>query len=388
MKTSSPVRATPHLGYLDSLRALAAIYVVIHHAIIYIWPPWSAPAHSMVVRAAIDFFYFGRCAVAVFIVLSGYCLALPVFGGDGSIRGGVVGFLRRRARRLLPPYYAALILSILFIALTGTARTETLWDDSTRWSWAGLAAHLAVVQDFFGRWSFGQFNYVLWSVAVEWHIYFFFPLLLLLWRTKRPALAVGLAVTGISVVAWPLRTTDLTHLNVQFLGLFALGMLACWLVQKRRPASAKISTVAAMLLGGGAVATILLTFREGWSTYVDRHPISDVATGLATASALVALGVSSQRGIKRLLETRALVSVGHFSYSLYLVHAIAIHSVWLVAARVLHFSFFPMAAMVGLLSLPTSLALAWGFHLCFERPFLNSPPAKAGLPTVPAERVN
>jgi peptidoglycan/LPS O-acetylase OafA/YrhL len=48
-------------------------------------------------------FAYGHFAVAVFIVLSEFCLVLAVCR-DGALGGGAFGFLHRRARRLLPPF--------------------------------------------------------------------------------------------------------------------------------------------------------------------------------------------------------------------------------------------------------------------------------------------
>ena len=64
-----------HLGYLDSLRALAAIYVVMYHAIYQI-----DPHHPVRTGAAGAFrsLFVGHYAVDLFIVLSGFCLMLPV----------------------------------------------------------------------------------------------------------------------------------------------------------------------------------------------------------------------------------------------------------------------------------------------------------------------
>ena len=45
----------------------------------------------------------GTTPVAVFIVLSGFSLA-----AGNPMRGGYWAYVRRRARRILPPYYAAL----------------------------------------------------------------------------------------------------------------------------------------------------------------------------------------------------------------------------------------------------------------------------------------
>src|SRR5690349_12313140 len=64
-----PIRKPPRLPYLDGLRAIAALYVVIHHLALH--------THSITLYQSIPglgLFAYGRLAVVLFIVLSGYCL--------------------------------------------------------------------------------------------------------------------------------------------------------------------------------------------------------------------------------------------------------------------------------------------------------------------------
>src|SRR5690349_19576401 len=59
---------------------------------------------------------YGHMAVAVFIVVSGFSVALAPMRNGGSLSGGLRRFLRRRAWRILPAYWAALILSVVVSA--------------------------------------------------------------------------------------------------------------------------------------------------------------------------------------------------------------------------------------------------------------------------------
>ena len=97
------------LDFIDSLRALAALYVMICHA--YHEPGNGYHASWLINHIGLS---YGHVAVDVFIVISGFCLMLPVTRRNGEL-GSVRDFMRRRVRRILPPYYAALILSLLFI---------------------------------------------------------------------------------------------------------------------------------------------------------------------------------------------------------------------------------------------------------------------------------
>src|ERR1017187_9473039 len=110
---AAPALAPEHLAFLDGLRGIAALNVAFTHA----WgvtyrrvasdPP---PDWFMAVR---QFFIPGDWSVCAFIVLSGFCLPLPIARNvEKQLPGGVIHYIKRRARRILPAYYAALALSL------------------------------------------------------------------------------------------------------------------------------------------------------------------------------------------------------------------------------------------------------------------------------------
>ena len=168
------MEAKPRLDYLDGVRALAALAVVYTHTFFCVW--YNTGLHGFVVdiyRALL-----GSTAVVFFIVLSGFCLTLPV-AQTLALPRGPLDFYLRRARRILPPYFACLLVSIILIwALIGPDPV-TLWADTGTLSWRGIWTHLLLVQDIAGDRSI---NYPLWTIAVEWRIYFLLPVLLWAWR--------------------------------------------------------------------------------------------------------------------------------------------------------------------------------------------------------------
>ena len=93
---SSPTRA--HLGYVDGLRALAALYVLIGHMWLECFPIVYGPSRLPTGRfaALTGWMLYSHFAVSVFIVISGFCLALPVMRSGGRLRGGA---RRRNSRR-------------------------------------------------------------------------------------------------------------------------------------------------------------------------------------------------------------------------------------------------------------------------------------------------
>ena len=132
---------------------MAALYVACFHAVLT--ATWtgvyghfpSLPKASVMV---LNLLLFGHFGVSVFIILSGYCLMLPVARSpDGLIPGGSQAFLWRRARRILPPYYAALMLALLLALMPGMNRPSgTRWDQALpAWEPGAILSHLLLIQN-------------------------------------------------------------------------------------------------------------------------------------------------------------------------------------------------------------------------------------------------
>ncbi|MBC8102879.1 MAG: acyltransferase [Cytophagales bacterium] len=104
-----------HLDFLDGLRGLAAFYVVIHHLL----GNGATNGAPVWVGRFVALTAFGHTMVAIFIVLSGFSLMLPIaLSSDRRLQGGFGEYVRRRSFRILPPYYAAVLLSLAGLLLT------------------------------------------------------------------------------------------------------------------------------------------------------------------------------------------------------------------------------------------------------------------------------
>ena len=360
------------LAYLDGLRALAALWVVFDHAWFYwfgqrAFPGWRGLVHNWML--------YGHLAVDVFIVLSGFCLILPVARG-GAIKGGAVGFFARRARRILPPFYAALVLSGL---LHWVGRLEGHHGEPT--TVAGALVNGLLLQDLFPAMN-SQFNLPFWSVAVEWKIYFLFPLLVgILRRAGVPAL---LAVAALLAAAYtvllhgvfPGMTLELTC--PWYLFLFGMGVGAGWVSTRPHCPRALVAGAAGVAL---PVALVLLW--RGPILSGDAHrfiallPWTDAAIGALVSCALILLATASPGTaagqMRGALAARPLVFCGTFAYSLYLCHFPLLGTSLRLLAP--HLSRLPALAQFwayALVSLPFVLLASYLFFLLFERPFLNT----------------
>jgi peptidoglycan/LPS O-acetylase OafA/YrhL len=379
----APAQSQPRrLAHLDGLRGLAALAVVLHHAWLTIWPFEYGRAPRGLARVT-DVLAYGHFPVGVFIVVSGFCLMRPVCAA-GELGGGALAFLRRRARRILPPYYAAVGLSLLLVWTVVGADTGTHWDISVPVSAAGYLGNLLLLQDVVGA---GQVNHAFWSIAVECQIYLLFPALVVLWRRRgaATALAAAAAISAalcILVSALPVMgRLNLAGLTPQYLFLFALGMLAAQLAVSGHARCDRVPW--ALVSALAAVAVVVAVALLGRDGSFRAFPWLDPLVGLAAAALLVSTAREPASRLRTILSTPRVAALGAFAYSIYLVHAPLVQLVWQLAVQPLQLQGMRAFVVLVAVGVPFVLATAYGFFLVFERPFVR--PRRPGVRA--AERV-
>lgn len=394
--------ARPRLEYLDGLRGVAALYVVIHHAYLQSTSAADRFNLSTPLNRALHFLDYGHFSVAIFIVLSGYCLMIPLAKTRTEpLRGGFVGYIWRRAKRILPPYYAVIGFIFLLMILEPrlTQRMDVYWDlalplpgaefsdgiiprvlrevELPAYTNGTVLSHLFLVQNWVKGWIY-QIGYPLWSVATEWQIYFLFPLLLWIRRHTGNVMMAATAVT----------LGGLTRLipghpgeqgSVWFVGAFGLGMLGAVIsfsteegvkrCRERLPWGVISGVLFGLFLLVGLINSRLL---EDWNTLW----IIDTYLGVAVMCLLVACTGSIQSGRTRLnlplrlFDARPSVFLGKFSYSLYLVHAPIL--AWLhLYLRVRAYSEPVIFLWMLFLGVPLCALVSYLFYLLCERPFVS-----------------
>jgi peptidoglycan/LPS O-acetylase OafA/YrhL len=353
-----PVNRT-RLAFLDGIRALAALYVALHHIYLSSYPGYPSNTGPWF----LGWLLYGQFGVAIFIVVSGFSLSLAPARHSFDFSGGFGHYIGRRAWRIIPPYWAALFLSFAVMALVVARKIPDPVDLK------GLLTHLFLVQDVFdGKTPNGAF----WSIAIEWQLYFLFPLFLLFRRRIGAAATAVLAfavVAGVEVAAThEAFLSRLLHLSPQFAALFVFGMVAAGATVAKPERRRVPWGWLAIGLSAGFAAWALLA---GTDAVIDNFYWTDIVVGLVTAFVLAAFVGTGARAARRTVEHRAVVGVGRFSYSLYLIHApiLLVISLWVVEPLDLS----PNATFGLLLALvvPTALLSAYGFFRLFERPFLE-----------------
>ena len=346
---------------LDAIRGLAALYVVGYHVFLRAWPGSSA-GHAPAWAAV---FGYGRFAVDVFIVLSGFSLAL------GPARSGwrldsLARFARRRAWRILPPYWAALAFSLL---MTWCVLAQPGWQ---RPDGTSVVVYGLLGQDFI---PIGSPNRAFWSIAIEAQLYVLLPLLLLL---ARRVSAVGMVVLVAAVVGTvgvlaphvPLLNDALVRFTPDLAVLFAVGVLSAGVVGASDHVRSRPWTLFAF--GAGLPVAALIAIKgSGWTT---THLFwVDLAWAPAIGCLLAAIATACPRRLIRVLDVRPLRSLGSFSYSLYLTHAPIVIAVsyGLVLGRVAPGT--PTFLVLAAILLPVTVLFARLFAAVFELPFQRHP---------------
>ncbi len=385
-KSSVVPRDRSHLQHLDGIRGLTAFYVVLHHTCRNYWNPSHKNEFPFWLRRLIDFTSFGQAAVAIFIVLSGYCLMMPLIQSNNTfLRGGVVEYFKRRARRILPVYYAALGVCLLLIASIPVMNriSNSGWDGALpAFKWDIIVSHILLFQNLSVGWK-NKIDPPMWSVATEWQIYFVFALILLpVWRRFGMMVTVFVAL-ALGVIPHWLFHGRVDVATFEYIGLFSFGMAGAEL--SFSTSIGKIPFRNHNLWGVCSLGLILIAhfakFRvhSEWIFLV----MSNVVIGLATmcllnycAIALLYSDLKTLPIVVRFLQAKPCVVLGSFSYSLYLIHGPVLALVYF-SMRPLHFSERAMAETFLFTAVPISVVSAYLFYLAFEKPFLAKRTQKA-----------
>lgn len=308
---SSYSRRRP-LPFLDSLRGLAALWVVIGHA------RTQAVSIGVLKSGAILAFlnYFSESlAVPIFIALSGFLLTAPHVEWNVNSWEGPLKFMQRRAKRIYPTYIAVIGITALACSILPSLSTEATarWQDALPIDAEAVITHLVMVHNFFPSFAH-KIDPPMWSLAVEWQIYIGFALLMI-------PISHKFGVKGYFLAG--LLTSLLLALSEKQYGIlalsFVLGGLGSWVcfgssaltsvLRDKVPWPMIIALTLAMSLflaskgdvllglsGIGGATFILWLIKDH---YVDEKPYGWVATAL---------------------QWDATKKLGRCSYSLYLLH--------------------------------------------------------------------
>jgi peptidoglycan/LPS O-acetylase OafA/YrhL len=286
---------------------------------------------------------YGYLGVAVFFVISGFCI------GKSWLKSPDAGaFLRQRFWRIYPAFLA----SILLIVVCAAVRKEVGGINDVVRLPARPVEILAVLTLFTApATSVPTVNWVFWSLTYE--LFFYFVMGAVLWvpavfRRRQVLLGIhvalcALSLTGISFSGTPLFFVDDWN-------LFGMGIGICFLSSGTREG--------AWFLG---ISAVTLAAKIGLGHFGPYDWAAVVAVGLLL---MPHRRLSLGRG-------NPLVFLGRISYSLYLLHVpvglfvfMRLVRPWIVDSRLR----FASMQFVGVILVIAVSALSYRF---FEQPFLR-----------------
>jgi peptidoglycan/LPS O-acetylase OafA/YrhL len=356
--------------FVDGMRGLAALAVVLLHASLFTGMDGDMARDYPGIAKAL---FLGNYAVSVFIVLSGFVLMLPIAKSSGlTFKNGIGVYFKRRAWRILPPYFASLILFGAAILCIPALQREggTAWDSKVPVTVEGVIAHLFLVHNVNAEWAY-QINGPAWSIGTEWQLYFALPLIVLpIWRRFGRLMTLVATLVISAGIAIFLPTWSSGHM--WFLALFTMGALAAHaVVRGRRPKSLGAALAISVL------AAVLFVTALGTPLWVN-----ELAVGGAIALFLRWLAARSSDNrptlAHKVLESKPVVWLGLWSFSLYLIHSpvLALTNLLLLDSDISTIGRF---AIQVVLAVPLAGATSYVFHLLVERRFITSHQGRTGV---------
>ncbi len=281
---------------------------------------------------------------------------LPVVRKGLPLKVDKLGFYKRRARRIMPPYYAALALSILLLPQLGqVASYRAMLNHDMELS---ILMHLLMLQNWSVQFFYGL-DGPLWSVAAECQIYLLFPFLIYLLQRAGmlpTMLLVFVVANGIFWLTHPVGPAD-------YLFIFVLGMLGASIANRGGKSEWLEWAAAGSLISLGLISRLKLHASP-------RYMAVDLCIGMIIASVMASCCLRKHSVIRDFLSLRILRWVGRFSYSIYLTHAIV---QWLLFSFITPQSRSSAIVRFSLMAgdMCCALAVAYVFYLLVERPCLS-----------------
>jgi len=359
---------------IDALRGVAALGVVLYHAVEqgkHVVPNNLMQYPVRVIQFGSSLGYIG---VFLFFVISGFCIHLQwararAAGAEPEIRFGA--FWKRRIRRLYPPYVIALLFFLLL-----TAATVGL--SFSRFFFYDVGMHLLMLHNLDPQTCY-TINGVFWTLAIEEQLYLAYFLLLFI--RVRWGWGVTLAVCLLARLAWmifshvlwlktgfgiPVPEAAASHWFTWALG--ALGVEVMFGLTTLRGWSRDLRLAAVLIVIASAVSANLPLIPK--DTFIHNacwfamHP----CWGLGFFIVVNRMVLAEQSWVRQ-AALPSLVSLfstlGIFSYSIYLTHELVIMQSW----RWINPGWLQLAN-VAVVLVPATIVFAWIFFWFCEKPFM------------------
>ncbi|WP_371527607.1 acyltransferase [Streptomyces sp. NBC_01283] len=330
-------RARPRLRALDGLRLIAALMVAAYHyggrdgEISEAWG--SSPQVQF--PTAHNWFAYGCLGVQIFFVISGFVICMSGWGRP------LRAFFASRASRLLPSYWAAIILVTAVFALPVVAYEAVSPSDAL--------VNLTMLQQPLGV---DRVLGVCWTLWAELRFYALFALFVVMPGANRARVILFCAVwTLAAVVAEGANEPLLDLVLMPEYAPFFVGGIGIYLLHRDRKDLTAWGIVGVSWLIGQHYAVSRLWHAPNPDFFSYRTSFGIIAVVTAGFAAVLLIGL----GALHRADWKWLTVAGALTYPFYLVHE---HLGW-VTVGVLHRKLgLPSYATFGL-TIAAMLLLAW-----------------------------
>ncbi|HKR06077.1 MAG TPA: acyltransferase [Bacteroidia bacterium] len=378
---TSPKKINPtDLLFLDGLRGLAALFVMMGHARLLVWEGFNEgylkhPESYNAFNKMLVYFFslfatkYGHQAVLFFFVLSGFLIHLKYasrLSADPNNKFDLGNYLVRRIRRIYPPLIFALLLTALldYIGRSISAPTYDLRAASELPFYPHFTSNYNL-KTFLGNLFFLNETYVpnfgsngpLWSLKYEWWFYIFYPLFYLINR-RSPLGSFGLMIL-LFILSFFRELVPVLLLRDIF------SMMVCWW----------LGVLLADIYTGRvkipfkylAVFALLVPFYFA-TKLTPAWELNDLIFALGFFGLLSFFFWLKEKGY-HLEALNKLKWLGDCSYTLYVIHfpLLMLMGVWIASHNG---GRLPMSFAYMIAGMILSVILAHLFHFITEKPFL------------------
>ncbi len=354
MSASTPAKSENHLVFLDSARGIASMMVLFMHF-------FDREYHGQDTATYIKIFCNGNDAVSFFFVLSGFVLAYKYTVLNKAM--DIKQFFVSRFFRLWPAYFITVLVSALWVLYAidsfnwNSVRDIFILNNNEFWEEVPMVRF------------HNKFYFPGWTLAMEMVGSFFIPFFVLI-SFKSPKLLYYLCFVFIVVAGS----------NFFYSVHFIIGVLiSCnykninreYFETKRWFKYRYLFIIAAFLVFPLRHIETLSPFGPTY-TYLAAYLGIDIFLYTALCSMVFLICILYNKKLQRMLSGKVLVFVGKLSFSLYLVHPLAINMVYDFIAR----NNKPESPALQLLEklglfIAVALVLAYVMHRLFELPFIK-----------------
>jgi len=178
-KEKGKMESREKITYLDGMRGLAALVVVLSHCLYWFAPylhsgtryePNPSSLEIMIVNSPVTFIYRGGSAVWLFFVLSGFVLSYGLLKRKENLAAIRAVAVKRYFRLNIPVFFAVMLGYItISLGLYKAQEFGVLNPFSLAYTKSSPDLLQALKQGIFGSIVYGEttYNYVLWTISIE-----------------------------------------------------------------------------------------------------------------------------------------------------------------------------------------------------------------------------